>query len=119
MQNLIEILPELNNGWQLRENGGFYRIAENGEFEMYFLPHDECAQGDMFQMEMGFFSKTAFKNPERLKRIFRWYMAEFKIDLPVAYEERADGWHIFVTYDNGFDFFYAVIMATGSEDVSK
>ena len=111
MQKLYEILPELKDGWENRENGSFYKTAGCGEFDMYFSPCADNATSGNY--EIGFYSKTPFKEPVKLEKKFKWYMKEFMIELPVTCIERADGWYMFVTENNGFKFFFTILRAAG------
>ena len=100
--NILEILPELRDGWQARADSGFYKFLKNPEFTLYIAPCKENSANAEFRAEIGLYSKSPFKNPERLKRKFSWYMAEFLLHPPISYEERDDGYYLFITDNANF-----------------
>ena len=100
--NLSEIFPELGGGWQVQDNGNYHKPLEHGEFELYIAQCKENSVNNDFRAEIGLYSKSPFKNPERLKRRFAWYMAEFLLHPTISYEKRADGWYMFVTDSDNF-----------------
>ena len=103
--NILEILPELRDGWQVHANGGFFKLLKNNEFSLYIAPCKENSANAEFRAEIGLYSKSPFKNPERLKRKFSWYMDEYNMCRPIVCKERADGWYLFVIAEDGFEYY--------------
>ena len=114
--NLADILPELKNGWQHLSDGSFHKTLDNEEYDLYIAPCNNNSTNDGFSAEIGLYSKSPFKNPEKLKRKFAWIMAEFLLDPPISYEERADGWYMFVTDTDNFKHYIKFAKQTIEDD---
>ena len=113
--NLADILPEHKNGWQHLSDDSFHKTLDNEEYDLYIAPCNNSTNDD-FCAEIGLYSKTPFSNPEKFKRKIVWIMAEFLLHPPILYEERADGWYMFVTDTDNFKQYINFVRQTIEDD---